>query len=56
MKHVPLRADIAALWATYKETADPVAREELILNYSPLVSTWPDGSPPTSLRPWTTPI
>src|SRR5450759_3876490 len=37
MKHVPLRADIAALWATYKETADPVAREELILNYSPLV-------------------
>ena len=37
MKHVPPKADIGALWAAYKESADPAAREELILNYSPLV-------------------
>ncbi len=37
MKHVSPKADIAALWATFKETADATAREELILNYSPLV-------------------
>ena len=31
------RTDTTALWAAYKQTADPAAREELILNYSPLV-------------------
>ena len=31
------RTDISALWARFKEQNDPRAREELILNYSPLV-------------------
>lgn len=31
------RADVQALWQRYKDTADQDAREELILNYSPLV-------------------
>jgi RNA polymerase sigma factor for flagellar operon FliA len=31
------RTDIAALWAQYKEDADIEARDQLILNYSPLV-------------------
>lgn len=30
-------ADVHALWARYKETGDEDAREQLILNYSPLV-------------------
>ncbi len=31
------RTDVAALWALYKEDADTDARDQLILNYSPLV-------------------
>ncbi|MBE0416737.1 MAG: RNA polymerase sigma factor WhiG [Coriobacteriia bacterium] len=31
------RTDVAALWATFKDTADADIRERLILNYSPLV-------------------
>jgi RNA polymerase sigma factor for flagellar operon FliA len=31
------RADASALWVRYKEHQDPGARDELILNYSPLV-------------------
>lgn len=31
------RTDIAALWAQYKQDADTEARDQLILNYSPLV-------------------
>ena len=31
------RTNIAALWAQYKEDADTEARDQLILNYSPLV-------------------
>lgn len=31
------RTDVSDLWAEYKDTADPDAREKLILNYSPLV-------------------
>lgn len=31
------RTDASALWATFKESGDPDARERLILNYSPLV-------------------
>jgi len=31
------RTEISALWARYKETDDAKARDELILNYSPLV-------------------
>jgi len=31
------RTDVSDLWAEYKSTADPDAREKLILNYSPLV-------------------
>jgi RNA polymerase sigma factor for flagellar operon FliA len=37
MKQDPRGMDLAALWATYKETDDQDAREKLILNYSPLV-------------------
>ncbi len=36
MKQDP-RADVFALWAAYKENDDADAREQLILNYSPLV-------------------
>lgn len=36
MKNDP-RADVSALWATYKESGDADCRERLILNYSPLV-------------------
>lgn len=31
------RTDVSALWARYKDTEDEKARDELILNYSPLV-------------------
>lgn len=31
------RTDTTALWAAYKQDHDPAAREQLILNYSPLV-------------------
>jgi len=31
------RTDISALWARYKDEQDPESRDELILNYSPLV-------------------
>jgi RNA polymerase sigma factor for flagellar operon FliA len=31
------RTDVSALWARYKGVQDPEARDELILNYSPLV-------------------
>lgn len=31
------RTDLSALWATFKETGDAEAREQLIVNYSPLV-------------------
>lgn len=31
------RTDVSALWAAFKQTQDPSAREQLILNYSPLV-------------------
>ncbi|PKQ17348.1 MAG: RNA polymerase sigma factor WhiG [Actinobacteria bacterium HGW-Actinobacteria-7] len=31
------RTDVAALWAQYKDDADTDARDQLILNYSPLV-------------------
>ena len=31
------RTDVSALWARFKDNGDPHAREELILNYSPLV-------------------
>ena len=31
------RTDVSALWARYKNDDDPKARDELILNYSPLV-------------------
>ncbi len=31
------RTDVAALWARYKDDDDPQARDDLILNYSPLV-------------------
>jgi len=31
------RADISALWSRYKTDEDPSARDQLILNYSPLV-------------------
>jgi RNA polymerase sigma factor for flagellar operon FliA len=31
------RTDVSALWARYKDSADEKARDELILNYSPLV-------------------
>jgi RNA polymerase sigma factor for flagellar operon FliA len=30
-------SDVAIFWAAYKDTGDSVAREKLILNYSPLV-------------------
>ena len=36
MKQDP-KTDVSAYWAAYKESADPIARETLILNYSPLV-------------------
>jgi len=36
MKSDP-RTDLSALWATYKESDDEQAREQLIINYSPLV-------------------
>jgi len=31
------RTEVSALWARYKENDDPAARDELILNFSPLV-------------------
>lgn len=31
------KTDVSAYWAAYKEDGDPLARETLILNYSPLV-------------------
>ena len=31
------RTDVSALWARYKDDDDPAARDELILNFSPLV-------------------
>ena len=31
------RTDVSALWARYKDEQDSMARDELILNYSPLV-------------------
>ncbi len=31
------RTDLSALWATFKDSGDPQAREQLIINYSPLV-------------------
>ncbi len=31
------RTDVSALWARYKDNGDPAARDELILNFSPLV-------------------
>jgi len=31
------RTEVSALWARYKDHNDPVARDELILNFSPLV-------------------
>jgi RNA polymerase sigma factor for flagellar operon FliA len=37
MKHPQQRADLSSLWSRFKDTRDPVAREQLILNYSPLV-------------------
>src|SRR5450756_1437077 len=37
MKHPQQRADLSTLWSRFKDERDPVAREELILNYSPLV-------------------
>ncbi|MDZ4063933.1 MAG: sigma-70 family RNA polymerase sigma factor, partial [Coriobacteriia bacterium] len=36
MKQDP-RTDLSALWAAYKERGDAEAREQLILNFSPLV-------------------
>jgi len=36
MKSDP-RTDVSALWARYKDNGDPSARDELILNFSPLV-------------------
>jgi len=32
-----LRTGVSALWARYKDAEEPAARDELILNYSPLV-------------------
>jgi RNA polymerase sigma factor for flagellar operon FliA len=37
MKQPQQRADLSTLWDRFKETADADAREQLILNYSPLV-------------------
>jgi RNA polymerase sigma factor FliA len=37
MKHPQQRADLSSLWSRFKDTRDTVAREQLILNYSPLV-------------------
>lgn len=37
MKHPHQRDDLATLWERYTETHDETAREQLILNYSPLV-------------------
>lgn len=37
MKHPQPRANLSTLWSHFKETRDPAAREQLILNYSPLV-------------------
>jgi RNA polymerase sigma factor for flagellar operon FliA len=37
MKHPQQRADLSTLWERYGASGDPSAREELILNYSPLV-------------------
>jgi len=37
MKHPQQRAELSAVWDRYKESTDPDAREQLILNYSPLV-------------------
>jgi RNA polymerase sigma factor for flagellar operon FliA len=37
MKHPQQRADLSTVWARFKETRDATDREQLILNYSPLV-------------------
>ena len=37
MKHPEQRAELSTVWDCFKESADPDAREQLILNYSPLV-------------------
>jgi RNA polymerase sigma factor FliA len=37
MNHPHGRADLEALWTSFKENEDPDAREHLILHYSPLV-------------------
>jgi RNA polymerase sigma factor for flagellar operon FliA len=31
------KSDLSAAWAAFKDCGDPVARENLILTYSPLV-------------------
>jgi RNA polymerase sigma factor for flagellar operon FliA len=37
MKLPQERVDLSTLWSSFKDTGDPEAREQLILNYSPLV-------------------
>jgi RNA polymerase sigma factor FliA len=37
MKHAQQRGDLPSLWVAFKEDGDEQAREQLILNYSPLV-------------------
>lgn len=37
MKNPQQRADLSVLWGRFKDTGDTAAREQLILNYSPLV-------------------
>ena len=37
MEERELDPEIRALWERYRETSDPAAREQLILNYAPLV-------------------
>ncbi len=37
MKQPQQRSDLSTLWESYNSTADETAREQLILNYSPLV-------------------
>jgi RNA polymerase sigma factor for flagellar operon FliA len=37
MKHPQQRAELSTLWGRFKESSEPEAREQLILNYSPLV-------------------
>lgn len=37
MKHPQQRVELSTLWSRFKDDHDPAAREQLILNYSPLV-------------------